>query len=163
MSTPYLTILEACDVVLAHMEFQFSNKFASLYYGDILVYPPNVFRNTNNQWAPIAAVYPVYNRKIEGQETMASQARRYGIDILCMVNYTPYIEVPPEEAMGERLLNETVEDVLQYFTRPENIHFEKRVQYAGVEDVNWAWNPLLDQPIRGAVLTYEIIVNVPRV
>lgn len=158
----YLTISELCDLVLRHLEHQFSNQIASLYYGDIIIYPPNAFRDRRNQWAPVIAVYPSYNRRVEGQETMASQLRQYGVDILCMVNYTPYIQVPPEEAMGERMLNDITEAVMKYFTSSQTLDFDHRVQTATITDVNWAWSPRLDQPIRGAVLTYEVQLHVPR-
>ena len=158
----HLKITELCDIVLRHIEHEFSNEIASLYFGDIVIYPPNAFRDRRNQWAPVIAVYPRYNRKVEGQETMNSALRIYGIQILVMVNYTPYISVPPEEAMGERMLSEMAERIMEYFAKPENLHFDHRVQLASITDVDWAWNPRLDQPIRGAEITYEVSLRVPR-
>ena len=161
MST-HLKITELCDIVLRHIEHEFSNEIASLYYGDIIIYPPNAFRDRFNRWAPVIAVYPRFNRKIDGQDTMNSELREYGVEILVMVNYTPYIQVPPEEAMGERLLAEKVEKIMEYFAKPEQLHFEHQVQMASITDIDWGWQPRLDQPIRGAAIMYVVTLRVPR-
>lgn len=144
------------------LSVRFSKKVSQFYYGDIGVYLPSSFGASRKEQKAIIALQPVYNRLLEGTRTVASEDRLLGVDIISMVNITPFFKANPTEAYGEQMLVQLTTEIYKFLAQEENVNLQGRVSYAEVGDIDWAWVPKDDQAIRGAAIAYECRVRVPR-
>lgn len=140
----------------------FSSKIAKMYYGDIGVYLPSAFGSSRNDQKAIVVVQPTYNRLMKSERTAASEFRLLGVDIIVLVNITPFFRVDPPEAYGEKMLVKLTTEIATFLTQEENINLQDHVHFTEVGDVDWAWVAKGDQAIRGAAIAYEARVRVPR-
>ncbi len=150
------------DYLLQILSRRFSNDVAQIYYGDIGVYLPSSFGSSRRDQKAIIALQPAYNHLLEGERVASVEYRLLGIDIIAMVNITPFFSANPQEAYGERMLVKLTTSIATFLTQTENENLGGRVQYARVGDINWQWMARKDQAIRGAAVSYEARVRIPR-
>lgn len=141
---------------------RFARDVSQIYYGDIGVYLPSSFGGSRKEQKCIIALSPAYNR-LGDDRVVAFEERFLGIDIICMVNITPYFAVSPSEAFGEQKLVRLATEVATFLTQEEYVNLGGRVQMTKVGDIDWAWLPKGDQAIRGAAVAYEARVRIPRI
>jgi hypothetical protein len=151
------------DYLTVILSRRFSNDVAQIYYGDIGVYLPSAFGSSRRDQKAIIALNPAYNHLMEGERVASTEYRLLGIDIISMVNITPFFSANPSEAYGERMLVKLTTAIATFLTQTENETLDGRVQYARVGDINWTWMARKDQAIRGAAVSYEARVRVPRI
>lgn len=127
------------------------------------MYLPSSFGSSRRDQKAILAIQPAYNHLVEGERVASLEYRLLGIDIIAMVNITPFFSANPQEAYGERMLVKLTTAIATYLTQTENEDLGGRVQYARVGDINWTWMARKDQAIRGAAVSYEARVRIPRI
>lgn len=130
---------------------------------DIGIYLPSSFGSSRRDQKAVIALSPAYNRLLDDQRVASFENRILGVDIITMVNITPFFSANPQEAYGERMLVNLTTAIATYLTQTENEDLGGRVQYAKVGDINWAWMARRDQALRGAAVSYEARVRIPRV
>lgn len=141
---------------------RFSREVSNIYFGDIGVYLPASFGGSRRDQKAIIALQPAYNHLMEGERVAAHESRLLGIDIIVMVNITPFFEAAPKEAYGERILVRLTTEIAQFLTQEENVNLSGRVQMVSVGDIDWTWVAKGDQAIRAAGIAYEARVRIPR-
>jgi hypothetical protein len=142
---------------------RFSREVANIYYGDIGVYLPSSFGGSRRDQKAVIALSPSYNHLAEGNRVHEFEERLLGLDIIAMVNITPFFEANPTEAYGERMLVKLTTEIATFLTQEENVTLGKRVHYTTVGDIDWAWVAKGDQAIRAAGIAYEARVRVQRI
>jgi hypothetical protein len=75
-----------------------------------------------------------------------------GVDIIGLVNITPYFEASPEEAYGERQLAVLMRRIRDFLTHQNNATLDGRVKTFEVGDISWNWMQRKDLSLRGAAL-----------
>lgn len=148
------------DHLIDVLGYRFSNDVSNVYFGDIGVYLPSSFGGSRRDQKAIVAIQPSYNHLIERVAEM--EHRLLGIDIITMVNITPFFEAMPREAYGERILVKITTQIAGFLTQLENENLGGRVAYAAVGDIDWAWVAKKDQAVRAAGISYECRVRLPR-
>lgn len=141
---------------------RFSSKIAQIYYGDIGVYLPSSFGSSRKEQKAIIVLSPSYNRLMDNERNAASEYRLLGVDIIGLVNITPFFRVDPPEAFGEKMLVTLITEIATFLTQEENINLQDHVHFTTVRDIDWSWFPKGDQAIRGVAISYEARVRIPR-
>jgi hypothetical protein len=138
----------------------YPDLLSAIYFGDVGVYPPSVFKTANGERRSILAIIPDYDRL----ETRAPNAdlRRLGVNLVCMVDMTPFFEATPPEAYGESILVETAETLRGFLAQDANFNLGGRVLASQVTGIDWAWTQRMQLSIRAAAVKYEVKVNLPR-
>lgn len=155
------TVFKDCIInLISALQYEFGSEVTSFYFGDVIVYPPSAFISPTGKYCPVIAVSPSYNHLNEGSQAANGEIRSLGIDILLLVNYTPFIEAIPTQAAGEEILIDITDRVFEYLRRFDMLTIYETVLMANVSDVNWTWSPRQNQPIRGAVISYELQVAI---
>lgn len=141
---------------------RFSREVSNIYFGDIGVYLPSSFGGSRRDQKAVIALQPAYNHLLEGERVASFESRLLGVDIVTMVNITPFFEAAPQEAYGERILVRLTSEIAQFLTQEENVNLGGRVQMVNVGDIDWTWVAKGDQAIRAAGIAYECRVRIPR-
>lgn len=126
------------------------------------MYLPSSFGGSRQDQKAIIALSPAYNHLAENERVASAEYRLLGIDIIVMVNMTPFFEANPQEAYGERMLVKITTDIATYLTQEENVTLDNNVHFTKVGDIDWAWIAKSDQAIRAAGIAYEARVRIPR-
>jgi len=160
MSQPIQDTEDLIDHLKPLLEKILSNEVSRIYYGDIGVYLPTHFIGPRKQNQAVLVLQPAYDR-LE-QRVASQETRLIGIDIIGLVNMTPYFKANPDEAFGERQLSDIMKKVRVFLTQQENVNLDGRVQYLSVEDIRWSWIQRDNLSLRGASLTVEVRIKVNR-
>lgn len=126
---------------------------------DIGIYLPQQFRGPRGD-LPVLAFSPAFDNlvsRVANQET-----RLIGVDIIALVNITPYFTASPTEAYGERQLSQIIRGLRNYLTQQKHVNLDGRVRYFSVNDVKWAWLQRKDMSLRAAALEVSVEVTVQR-
>jgi len=150
------------DVLSDVLSRRFSGRVSNIYFGDIGVYLPASFGGSRSTQKAVIALSPVYNYLQEGSRVAAQESRLLGVDIITLVNITPFFEAAPKEAYGERMLVALTTEIAQFLTQEENFTLGGLVTSTEVGDIDWAWVARKDQSLRGAAIHYEARVRVSR-
>src|SRR5688500_4573710 len=150
------------DVLSDVLSRRFSGRVSNIYFGDIGVYLPASFGGSRSTQKAVIALSPVYNYLQEGSRVAAQESRLLGVDIITLVNITPFFEAAPKEAYGERMLLALTTEIAQFLTQEENFTLGGLVTSTEVGDIDWAWVARKDQSLRGAAIHYEARVRVSR-
>lgn len=150
------------DVLADKLSRRFSGKVSNVYFGDIGVYLPASFGGSRNQQKAVIALSPVYNYLQEGSRVAVQETRLLGVDIITLVNITPFFEAAPKEAYGERMLVSLTTEIAEFLTQEENYNLDGLASSTEVGDIDWAWVARKDQALRGAAIHYEARVRVRR-
>lgn len=142
------------------LQYEFGREVSSFYFGDTVIYPPSAFISPTGQYCPVIAISPSFNHLVDGSQAGNGEIRVLGIDILLLINYTPYIEAVPTVAAGEEMLLDIADRVFEYLRRYDMLTIYGSVIMANVSDINWTWSPRQNQPIRGAIISYELQVAI---
>lgn len=142
---------------------RFAAEVSQLYYGDIGIYPPSAFLGPRREQKCVVAISPDYNRLVENDRNAAFESRLLGVNVIVMVNLTPYFEAMPKEAIGERKLVQVTTAIAEYLTLEENINLKGRVQFTKVGDIDWEWQARGTQAVRAAAISHESRVRIPRI
>jgi hypothetical protein len=144
------------------LEKKFSNEVANFYYGGIGVYLPSSFGGSRRDQKCVIALSPVNSKLIEGERVAISEQRHLAVDIITLVNITPFFEASPREAYGERMLVKLTSRIHEFLTHEDNVNLQGHVQFTKVGDIDWEWTGRGDQALRGAAIAYQARVRVPR-
>jgi hypothetical protein len=150
------------DVLMDVLGRRFSQKVSNVYFGDIGIYLPASFGGSRNQQKAVIAISPLYNYLQEGSRVAAQETRLLGIDIITLVNITPFFEAAPKEAYGERMLVNLTTEISQFLTQEDNMDLGGILASSTVGNIDWAWVARNDQALRGAAIHYEARVRVDR-
>ena len=142
---------------------RFAAEVSQLYYGDIGIYPPSAFLGPRREQKCVIAISPDYNKLMEDQRNAASESRLLGVNIIVMVNLTPFFEAMPKEAIGERKFVQVTTAIADFLAQEENINLKGRVQFTKVGDIDWEWQARGSQAIRAAAISHESRVRIPRI
>lgn len=160
MATANSTFKEVIVALLNALQHEFGNEVTSFYFGDIVVYPPSAFISPTGQYSPVIAVSPSYNHLVDGSQAANGEIRALGLDILVLYNFTPFIQAVPTVAAGEEALMDIVDRIFEYLRRFDMLTLYNTVLMANVSEINWTWSPRQNQPIRGAVISYDLQVAI---
>jgi hypothetical protein len=150
------------DVLSDVLARRFGGRVSNIYFGDIGVYLPASFGGSRSTQKAVIALSPVYNYLQEGSRVAVQETRLLGIDIITLVNITPFFEAAPKEAYGERMLVSLTTEIAQFLTQEENFTLGGLVTSTEVGDIDWAWVARKDQALRGAAIHYEARVRISR-
>ena len=157
-----LNMEQLIDYLIDLLSRRFSNRVSNIYFGDIGVYLPSSFTGPRRDQLAILAIQPAYNHLMEGERVAAHESRLLGVDIIGMVNITPFFEAAPQEAYGERILVRLMAEIAMFLTQEDNVTLGGRVRHTEVGDIDWAWVAKGDQAVRAAGLAYQARVRIPR-
>jgi predicted NBD/HSP70 family sugar kinase len=162
MSRPILDTEDLIDHLLPMLQTHLANEVSRVYYGDIGVYLPSHFLGPRKEQRVVLALEPAYDRLMEGSRVAHQETRLIGVDIIALVNITPYFEAQPTEAYGERQLSDVMRKIRTYLTQQVNSNLGGRTQFFSVGDIQWSWAQRNNLSLRGAVLTVEARVKIDR-
>lgn len=162
MSRPILDTADLIDHLKPLLEKTFSNDVSNIYFGDIGIYLPNHFVDGRRKQKAVIALAPDHDRLVQGSRTAAQESRYIGIEIIGIVNITPYFQASPSEAYGERILSDLMGKVRDFLTQQANVNLDGRVRYLDVGDITWNWMQRKDLSLRAASIAIEATVNIRR-
>lgn len=139
-----------------------ANDVSNIYYGDIGVYLPSHFIGPRKEHQAVLALAPAYDRIIEGSRVAHQESRLIGVDIIALVNITPFFQASPREAYGERQLSDLMRKIRTFLTQQQHVNLGGRVQMFSVGDINWSWLQRDNLSLRGAALEVTARVKVDR-
>lgn len=158
--------IEDTEALIDHLkpliESEFSRYVSNVYFGDIGIYLPSSFSGTRREPKAIIALSPAFDRLVEGSRTPLSEYRDITVDIIALVNITPYFTAAPEEAYGERALAALMNKMRKFLTQFEHRTLGDRVMEFQVGDINWAWTGRESDAIRAASLDVNARIRVSR-
>ncbi len=144
------------------LKTRFSSQVSEIYFGDIGVYNPTSFSGTRSEQRAVIALSPSYNRLVSDQRNASFENRNLGVDIIIMINMTPFFEARPSEAFGERKLVRLTTEVATFLTQEEHVTLGDRVQMTTVGDIDWLWQQRQNQALRAAGIAYDARVRITR-
>lgn len=142
---------------------RFAARVSRIYFGDIGKYPPSAFGASQGTQKAIIALDPVYNALIPNTRNAAFEEREYGLQIIVLMNLTPFFEANPEEAYAERELTDISEEIATFLTQDENLTLNGRIRSSQVGDINLKWLKRENQYLRAAAVSYTTRVKISRV
>lgn len=122
---------------------------------DIGIYLPQTFGGSRRDQKAIIALSAENDHPKEGDKTELYENRYVRLNIIVMVNITPFFRANPEEAYGERLLVRLTTQIKNFLNEAENQTLNGRVRSTSVKEVDWAWTQRGDQAVRAARILYE--------
>jgi hypothetical protein len=138
-----------------------ANEISQSYFGDIGVYLPSAFQGPRKDNRAVLAFAPAFDR-FTGQRVANQETRLIGVDIIGLVNITPYFSASPEEAYGERQLAALMRKIRDFLTLQDNVQLDGRVREFSVNDITWAWLQRKDLSLRAASIEVTATVTVSR-
>lgn len=138
------------------------NDVSRVYFGDVGVYLPSHFLGPRKEARAVLAISPAFDRLKPGTRVSSQEVRLIGVDIVGLVNITPYFEASPEEAYGERQLASLMRKIRVFLSQQENVNLDGRIRFLDVGDIGWNWLQRKDLSLRGAALTVTAEVTVSR-
>lgn len=160
ISRPIEDTTDLIDHLKPFLEKLLANDVSRVYYGDIGVYLPTHFQGPRKEQRAILVLQPAYDNlesRVASQET-----RLIGIDVIGLVNITPYFKADPKEAYGERQLSEIMKKIRVLLTQLQYHNLDGRVQDMKVEDIRWSWIQRDALSLRGASVRVEARIKVNR-
>lgn len=167
-STPEQAMTDVIDFMTLLVSNKFSDQIGMIYYGDIGQYPLRAFQDTLGNPRAVIAFSPAKNTLVSKSRTTLSEIRDMSLDILVMVNISPYFGKTPDQAPGERRLNALTDAISVHLTKSENYRLGEpgyeRVMHSEVGDVEYQWVQRgKDAAIRQARIEYNFRVSVKRI
>ena len=149
------------DHLMPMLKNYLGNEVSQVYFGDVGVYLPSHFLGPRKEPRAVLAITPAYDRVL--QQTVASQETRLiGVDIIGLVNITPYFEASPKEAYGERQLASLMRKIRSFLSQQEHVKLDGRVHFFEPGDITWNWMQRKNLSLRGASLEVRATVKVSR-
>lgn len=161
-SYPIRDTEDLIDHLKPMLEKQFSEDITNIYFGDIGVYLPIHFIGPRKENRAVLVLAPAYDRLVEGTRVASQETREIGIDVIGLVNITPYFKASPKEAYGERQLAELMRKLRIFLTQQANVQLGGRVQYLSVNNITWSWLQRDNLSLRGASLEISAFIKVDR-
>lgn len=149
------TMEEVIDYLMTLLYNRFSDTVSQVYFGDIGIYLPQSFGGSRRDQKAILALSPENDHPIEGSKTELYENRLVRLNIITMVNITPFFKANPEEAYGERMLVRLTTQIKNFLNEADNERLGGRVRATKVREIDWAWTARGDQAIRAARILYE--------
>lgn len=149
------------DTLKSTLEQQFPDDISQVYYGDVGLYPPKAFQDNRGQQRRVIAIVPASDTMDDNRNPMA-EIRTLAVNIIVMVNMTPYFEAMPPEAIGERALVQLVEKVRTFLAQDISMTLGGKVLTSKVPSVQWDWVQRGTNAIRAAAIEFEVKVQVRR-
>lgn len=162
MTEPIQDVDDLIDHLKPLLERHLAGQVSRIYFGDVGIYLPTDFQGPRKQNLPILVLQPAFDRLIEGTRVASQESRLIGVDVVGLINITPYFTARPEEALGERQLSELMKKIRVFLTQQSNSNLDGRVQFFSVGDVNWNWLQRKNLSLRGASLEVSARVKVNR-
>lgn len=155
MTTRDYTMEEIIDYLSALLANEFSDTVSQIYFGDIGIYLPQTFGSSRRDQKAVIALSPQNDHPIDNGKTELYENRTERLNIIVMVNITPFFRANPEEAYGERMLVRLTTQIKKFLNQAENERLGGRVRSTNVGEIDWAWTARGDQAIRAARILYE--------
>lgn len=156
-------MVEVIDHLSKMIMKQFYPFVSQIYFGDVGVYPPKAFQLPSGQQGAVIALIPAYDKEHDdNNDTAAGVFRNIGIDIVVMINLTPFFEAMPENAPAERNLVRLVTHLREFLEKQSNIDLAQKVTMVNVGDITWAWQQRKNDAIRAAAIEFEATVYIDR-
>lgn len=149
------------DALKRGLEQQFPDDISQVYYGDVGLYPPKAFQDNRGQQRRVVAIVPASDTMDDNRNPMA-EIRTLTVNVIVMVNMTPYFEAMPPEAIGERMLVQLVDKVRTFLAQDAAMTLGGRVLATKVPTVDWDWVQRGTNAIRAAAIQFECKVQVMR-
>lgn len=149
------------DALKRALEQQFPDDISQVYYGDVGLYPPKAFQDNRGQQRRVVAIVPSSDTLDDNRNPMA-EIRTLTVNVIVMVNMTPYFEAMPPEAIGERSLVQLVEKVRTFLAQADAMTLGGRVLTSKVPSVEWDWVQRGTNAIRAAAIEFAVKVQVMR-
>lgn len=156
-----LAMDDLIDTLKRALEQQFPDDVSQVYYGDVGLYPPKAFQDNRGQQRRVLAIVPASDTLDDNRNPMA-EIRSLTVNIIVMVNMTPYFEAMPPEAIGERALVTLVEKIRTFLAQDISMTLGGRVLTSRVPSVQWDWVQRGSTAIRAAAIEFEVKVQVMR-
>jgi hypothetical protein len=141
---------------------RFGGEVATIYFGDVGVYPPRAFLLPRGEQGAVVLLIPSSNRLVEGSRVASQEDRLLNIDVVVMVNLTPYFSALPAEAPAERKLVQLTSAIHEYLTSQSLVDLDGLVRFSKVGDIEYAWTQRGDLSVRAGVINYQARVKVSR-
>lgn len=135
----------------------FGHLVETVYQGDIGMYPPSAFRDSNNNYK--LALRIVVDRMFspdDREKSPMGEYRTIRFNIIPMVNMVPHFEATPQAAFGEVELLEFIDQFFEYFRRTENIDLGGYATTALIKEINFGFEERGELSIRSAAIQLEV-------
>lgn len=156
MDSEDLTMEGLIDLLAKYVQRQFSNEISTVIFGELPGLQPRYFQNAKGEWRCLLCIVPISDRLIPNSSTHATEDRLLSVDLVLMVNLTPYVEALPPEGLGERMLVRTTQKLRAYFAQSANFTLGRRVSRVKVDDVEYATITKKDSFICAAGIRLEV-------
>lgn len=150
------------DVVGNALLRQFPDDISQVYYGDVGIYPPKAFQSNRGEQRRVVAIVPSSDILDEGRNPMA-EIRILTVNVIVMVNMTPFFEAMPPEAIGERVMVQLVDKIRTFLAQDVAMTLGGNVLTSRVPSVQWDWMQRGNNAIRAAAIEFEVKVQVMRI
>jgi hypothetical protein len=144
------------------IERALANDVSNVYYGDIGVYLPTHFLGPRKEQRAVVVIQPASDEVIPNTRVAAAEYRMLSIDVVGLVNLTPYFKANPQEAFGERQLSDVMRKLRTLLTQHTLTNLDGRVEYFSIEDIRWSWMQRDNLSLRGAALRAQARIRVDR-
>ena len=141
---------------------RFGGEVSSIYFGDVGIYPPRAFLTPRGEQGAVVLLIPSGNKLLEESRVAVQEDRQLTIDVVVMVNLTPYFEALPIEAPAERKLVQLTAEIHEYLTQQSLADLDGLVRFSKVGDVEYVWSQRGNLSVRAGVIKYHARVKVPR-
>ena len=144
------------------IERALANDVSNVYYGDIGVYLPTHFLGPRKEQRAVVVIQPAADELIAGSRVASMEYRLLSIDVVGLVNLTPYFKANPSEAFGERQLSEVMRKLRTLLTQHSLTKLDDRVDFFSIDDIRWSWMQRENLSLRGAALRASARIKVDR-
>lgn len=144
------------------IERALANDVSNVYYGDIGVYLPTHFLGPRKEQRAVVVIQPASDEVIPNTRVASAEYRMLSIDVVGLVNLTPYFKANPQEAFGERQLSDVMRKLRTLLTQHTLTNLDGRVEYFSIEDIRWSWMQRDNLSLRGAALRAQARIRVDR-
>jgi hypothetical protein len=144
------------------IERSLANDVSNTYYGDVGVYLPTQFLGPRKENRAIIILQPAFDDLLVGTRVASQEHRLLGVDVIGLVNITPYFKANPTEAFGESQLANVMRKLRTLLTQQSLSNLDGRVEYFSIEDIKWSWVQRDNLSLRGASLRATARIKVDR-
>lgn len=161
MSQTHLDMAGLIDHLTGLFAENFQDQVASIYFGDIGLYPPAAFQAPNGE-SRAALVFDPRHDRVDSRAPNAT-IRSLGLNVVVLIDMMPHLEARPVAAFGERELVNLTTRIRTFLDQDAAFSLGGRVLSSSVGDINWEWvNRRKDTTMRAGSVFYEVKVKVPR-
>lgn len=144
------------------IERSLATDVSNTYYGDVGVYLPTHFLGPRKEQRAVVIIQPAFDDLVPNTRVASQEHRLLGVDIIGLVNITPYFKANPTEAYGESQLANVMRKLRNLLTQQALVNLDGRVEFFSIEDIRWSWVQRDNLSLRGASLRATARIKVDR-